>query len=483
MIKVSINNKLHCIFLLSSLVVLLLINSNTNAFGQSMSNQYEIEGQDTVYSQFIPLYGTFSVQMEYVIPLEIHSPELIHAGNSLDLLITANNPGKLVTTFLQDENMLGQFEDELRIGEEKTIEIPESWVGQVFAMPHIYIQPTIKGPATITPENVLFDSETTKQFQVFVDDDIGMFDSLKIELDYILKMKNGGNLNLAITKIPLGEHTSDIQANTITKQIQLKKIIPTNLHLQVKQGDMPEHIKIKTLLTDDLQAPIVMSTHSVEIYVDGVPQTRVTPNEWSENIFVGDGTHNFQARFSETRDSNNIAIEYTSADSAIQTITVISNDTSNSTKIQCSSDTILKDGQCIQREEEKSLIFGGGGCLIATATFGTELAPQVQLLREIRDKTVLSTESGAAFMAGFNQIYYLFSPAIADMERENIILKEMIKITLYPMLMTLHLMEYVDEGSELDVLVFGASTILANLGIYLIAPIIVICQLRKKVKR
>jgi hypothetical protein len=445
-----------------------------------MSNQYEIEGQDTVYSQFIPLYGTFSVQMEYTIPLEIHSPELIHAGNSLDLLVTANKPGKLVTTFLQDENMLGKFEDELRMGEEKTIEIPESWVGQVFAMPHIYIQPTIKGPATITPENVLFDSETTKQFQVFVDDNIDMFDSLKIELDVIIKMKNGGNLNLTITKIPLGEHTSDIQANTITKQIQLKKIIPTNLHLQVKQGDMSEHIKIKTLLTDDLQAPIVISTHSVEIYVDGVPQTRVTPNEWSENIFVGDGTHNFQARFSETRDSNNIAIEYTSADSAIQTITIISNDISNATKIQCSSDMILKDDQCIQREEEKSLIFGGGGCLIATATFGTELAPQVQLLREIRDKTVLSTVSGAAFMAGFNQIYYLFSPAIADMERENFILKEMIKIALYPMLMTIHLMEYAEEGSEFDVLFFGASTIMVNLGIYLIAPIIVIYQLRKK---
>ena len=36
----------------------------------------------------------------------------------------------------------------------------------------------------------------------------------------------------------------------------------------------------------------------------------------------------------------------------------------------------------------------GGGCLIATATFGSELAPQVQQLRELRDNTILSTESG-----------------------------------------------------------------------------------------
>ena len=36
----------------------------------------------------------------------------------------------------------------------------------------------------------------------------------------------------------------------------------------------------------------------------------------------------------------------------------------------------------------------GGGCLIATAAFGSELSPQVQFLREIRDNTVLQTESG-----------------------------------------------------------------------------------------
>ena len=60
-----------------------------------------------------------------------------------------------------------------------------------------------------------------------------------------------------------------------------------------------------------------------------------------------------------------------------------------------------------------------GGCLIATATFGSEMAPQVQFLREIRDNTVLQTESGTSFMTGFNQFYYSFSPAIADYERDN----------------------------------------------------------------
>jgi len=66
----------------------------------------------------------------------------------------------------------------------------------------------------------------------------------------------------------------------------------------------------------------------------------------------------------------------------------------------------------------------GGSCLIATATYGSELAPQVQFLREIRDNTVLQTESGTSFMNSFNQFYYSFSPTIADWERENPVFKE-----------------------------------------------------------
>ncbi|MDC0193874.1 copper-binding protein, partial [Candidatus Nitrosopelagicus sp.] len=61
---------------------------------------------------------------------------------------------------------------------------------------------------------------------------------------------------------------------------------------------------------------------------------------------------------------------------------------------------------------------GGGGCLIATAAYGSEMAPQVQFLREIRDNTVLQTQSGTSFMTVFNQFYYSFSPTVADYERE-----------------------------------------------------------------
>ena len=121
----------------------------------------------------------------------------------------------------------------------------------------------------------------------------------------------------------------------------------------------------------------------------------------------------------------------------------------------------------------------GGGCLIATATFGSELAPQVQQLRELRDNIILSTESGTAFMSGFNQFYYSFSPVIADMERENLLFKEFVKLSLTPMLSSLSILNYVDIDSESEMLSYGIGIILMNVGMYFAAPAIIIYKIRK----
>ena len=119
-----------------------------------------------------------------------------------------------------------------------------------------------------------------------------------------------------------------------------------------------------------------------------------------------------------------------------------------------------------------------GGCLIATATYGSELAPQVQLLREIRDNTVLQTQSGTSFMTAFNQFYYSFSPTIADYERENTIFKETVKLTLTPLLASLTLLQHADIDSEYDMLGYGIGIILLNIGMYFVAPAVLITKIR-----
>jgi len=131
-------------------------------------------------------------------------------------------------------------------------------------------------------------------------------------------------------------------------------------------------------------------------------------------------------------------------------------------------------------QDKSSQTKESGGCLIATATYGSELAPQVQQLRELRDNSLLQTESGIQFMGMFNDVYYSFSPIIADYERENPVFREMVKIAITPMISSLSLLNYVDMDSEVEVLGYGISLILLNIGMYLGIPAIVIVGIKKR---
>ncbi|HXG73386.1 MAG TPA: CFI-box-CTERM domain-containing protein [Candidatus Nitrosotenuis sp.] len=123
----------------------------------------------------------------------------------------------------------------------------------------------------------------------------------------------------------------------------------------------------------------------------------------------------------------------------------------------------------------------GGGCLVATAAYGTELAPQIQLLREMRDRVVMSTGSGAAFMSTFNSIYYLFSPTIADWERQSPAFKEIVRIGITPMLSSLSILSSAEIDSEGEMLAYGTGIILLNAAMYFVVPALVIIKLRNRI--
>ena len=150
-------------------------------------------------------------------------------------------------------------------------------------------------------------------------------------------------------------------------------------------------------------------------------------------------------------------------------------DSVNSFKIISEPIKEVKSASASVETDEK-----GGGCLIATAAYGSELAPQIQQLREIRDIALLSTQSGTTFMTGFNQFYYSFSPIVADWERESPIFKEAVKLAITPMLSTLSIMTLAEDGSEIKVLGLGLSVLALNFGMYFVIPTIAIIKIKNK---
>ena len=122
-------------------------------------------------------------------------------------------------------------------------------------------------------------------------------------------------------------------------------------------------------------------------------------------------------------------------------------------------------------------------CLIVTAAFGSELAPQVQYLRHFRDHYILSTASGTAFMNVFNNVYYSFSPQVAEYEREQPWLQATIKVTLYPLFGILMAAErvYTTVGGGEAGAIFAGTISSMLIGAIYLGPIVYIALKDRKV--
>ena len=132
-----------------------------------------------------------------------------------------------------------------------------------------------------------------------------------------------------------------------------------------------------------------------------------------------------------------------------------------------------------KQNEVQEVTEDGGGCLIATAAFGSELSTQVQMLREVRDTQIMNTQVGAMFLSVFNQFYYSFSPTIADMERHSPAFKEFVKITITPLLTTLSLLNHLDINSEEEMIGWGIGILSLNAGFYFGIPFFVAIKLKR----
>jgi hypothetical protein len=77
-----------------------------------------------------------------------------------------------------------------------------------------------------------------------------------------------------------------------------------------------------------------------------------------------------------------------------------------------------------EEEEEPS----AGGCFIATAAYGTPMAEEIEVLREFRDKCLLTNPMGQALVG----LYYRVSPPVAEFITEHPSLKPIVRAGLVP---------------------------------------------------
>ena len=71
---------------------------------------------------------------------------------------------------------------------------------------------------------------------------------------------------------------------------------------------------------------------------------------------------------------------------------------------------------------------GGGGCFIATAAYGSLMAPHVRILCEFRDRILLPNRFGKSFV----DFYYKHSPSAANFIAGHGALRAMVRVTLVP---------------------------------------------------
>ncbi len=324
----------------------------------------------------------------------------------------------------------------------------------------ISIDPRARGELVITLPRSLIDAKIGSEdieFRILVGGlEIGSFDEVKTSFDRTLTISiNRSSQEIII----LGTHVfaQVTSASTVNLQQEIEKKIQAELRSEIPEG------KAKLLIFSNTEWSGAYQVSGFDVIEINGQRDRIVIFE-CEPVLLGERA--FGAKIKKVTEEGYLKIV------AIQNQKIVAQE---STDEQFGE--VFLNTNCL-----RSFTTGpeGGGCLIATATYGSELAPQVQQLRELRDNKLLQTASGSAFMGSFNDFYYSVSPGIADYERENPVFREAVKIAITPMISSLSILNHVDLETDAEVLGYGISLILLNVGMYVGVPVAIVFGIRKQ---
>jgi hypothetical protein len=185
-------------------------------------------------------------------------------------------------------------------------------------------------------------------------------------------------------------------------------------------------------------------------------------------------THTVISISSTTTSVTVTSLRFTTATVTTSTTTLTTTSTST---------TITERTTSITTTTETIPAFLAGRCVIASAAYGSELAPEVQFLRVFRNQFVESTFAGSAFMKAFNAFYYSFSPAAAGVVAENPLLLQRVRLLLYPLMAVLHVASAIFHAlifaPELATIVSG-TVASALVGVAYLSPLAAVMKIPAK---
>ncbi len=221
----------------------------------------------------------------------------------------------------------------------------------------------------------------------------------------------GDTVTLSITAGPTaGNFTVVVKGEGVDSHVERTAILHVNLKgeekLDFSLAAQPQVLEINQGETGSVQIRVdkLKGKGSIELSVAGVPPgatATITPSTLSPPGY---------------------ATLMVNAGSAKGTYTLL---------VQAKSGDTVKTAAVTLKVNEKR-------CIVATATYGSELSPEVSFLRRFRDTRVLATYSGVRFYAAFDAFYYSWSPAVAQFMHENPWTISPMKVALYPLILSLH---------------------------------------------
>jgi hypothetical protein len=121
-------------------------------------------------------------------------------------------------------------------------------------------------------------------------------------------------------------------------------------------------------------------------------------------------------------------------------------------------------------------------CVIATAAYGSEMAPEVAYMRYVRDNMIGSTQTGRTLVNAFNVFYYSWSPRIAQAIAQSSTLQALFRILLAPLVLIIHVTAWtyitVGNGAFASVIAFAVAAALSTFA-YVILPVLAVIKIRR----